>query len=104
LKPIEIVEEALEEAEQAARRYENESPALRASFLEHLDEGMRWLATNPEAFPPAVGVPARIGARRIALKRFPYGIIFVERGERVRVLAIAHDRREPGYWRQRAQR
>jgi toxin ParE1/3/4 len=33
------------------------------------------------------------------LKRFPYTIFYVVEGNTVFVLAVAHQRREPGYWR-----
>jgi hypothetical protein len=35
---------------------------------------------------------------------WPYRIIVVERGSFIRVVAFAHDRREPGYWLPRASR
>lgn len=31
-------------------------------------------------------------------KRWPYRIFFVERAEQITVIAIAHNRRAPGYW------
>jgi hypothetical protein len=39
--------------------------------------------------------------RRFPLRRFPYGLIFRVDGDRSRVIALAHRRQEPGYWRNR---
>lgn len=38
---------------------------------------------------------------RVAVRRFSYHVIYVETADAVRVLALAHDRRRPGYWRDR---
>jgi hypothetical protein len=36
------------------------------------------------------------------LKRFPFGIIYRIDGDTLRVLALAHRRRRPGFWRGRS--
>jgi len=41
------------------------------------------------------------GTRRILLKRFPYFIVFFEWQDEVYIVAIAHAKRRPGYWRGR---
>ena len=33
-----------------------------------------------------------------ALPRFPYAVIFMDLGTEIRVLAVAHAKRRPGYW------
>lgn len=32
------------------------------------------------------------------LRRFPYSVIYYIRAEELRVVALAHHRRKPGYW------
>ena len=39
------------------------------------------------------------GSRRRVLKRFPYSLVFDVDGRTVTLLALAHHRRRPGYWR-----
>ncbi len=46
-------------------------------------------------------VPRHLGIRRAGVHRFPYALLYFEQPEVVRVLAIAHERRRPGYWRGR---
>jgi toxin ParE1/3/4 len=39
--------------------------------------------------------------RRYRLSGFPYALVYVERPESIVVIAVAHLRRRPGYWRRR---
>lgn len=39
------------------------------------------------------------GNRKRVLSRFPYSVIYDVLGQTVTVLAVAHHRRKPGYWR-----
>jgi plasmid stabilization system protein ParE len=41
------------------------------------------------------------GTRRRVLRHFPYTVFFDVEGDSVFVLAVAHQRRAPGYWRTR---
>jgi hypothetical protein len=58
-----------------------------------------------EALPRSgtiVGVVAgRRSVRRILVHGFPYSLIYLERARTVWILAVAHHRRRPGYWRRR---
>ena len=53
---------------------------------------------------PALGALWRYGKRRYGMKRFPYSLIYLVSGEEIRVLAVAHHSRRPGYWRSRFDR
>jgi plasmid stabilization system protein ParE len=44
------------------------------------------------------GVPRLLNVRRLAVARFPYHVVYLDHGGLIRILAIAHDRRRPGYW------
>lgn len=46
---------------------------------------------------------AGLEVREAFLKRFPYRVVFVELPEEIRVVALAHKRRRPGYWRHRVE-
>ena len=41
------------------------------------------------------------GSRRILLNRFPFSIIYRVSGSVVEIVAVMHQRREPGYWSDR---
>jgi hypothetical protein len=39
--------------------------------------------------------------RRCHLKRFQYGLIYRVNGDVIEIVAVAHDRQKPEYWRNR---
>ena len=81
----------------AAEFYEVQAPGLGLDLLEELE---RVVARAVEA--PAVGAPYVAGTRRLLARRFPYAVVYRERpGEPVEVVAVAHLRRRPYYWRRR---
>ena len=47
------------------------------------------------------GLPPDLVVKRKLVRRFPYVVIFVEFDRTVRVIAVAHGARKPGYWRDR---
>jgi hypothetical protein len=42
-----------------------------------------------------------LDVRRFILPKFPYSIVFLELPTEVRIVAVAHARRKPGYWLER---
>jgi plasmid stabilization system protein ParE len=50
---------------------------------------------------PLLGTVFRSTRRRYILRRFPYSIIYQVAADELRILAVAHHRRRPGYWAQR---
>ena len=47
---------------------------------------------------PRIGAIWRGTTRRFPLRRFPYNIIYQIKPEEIRIIAVAHQRRKPGYW------
>jgi hypothetical protein len=69
-------------------------------FRVAIDQALAAIAANPQ-------VAARIArseARQYVLTRFPYSVVYVEETDLIRVLAFAHHRRKPGYWKSRLPR
>ena len=85
----------------ATRRYEHARPGLGADFLRAIDA---LLAANAEHRMPGTTLTdrGRDTLRWLLLPRFPYALIVDVRPERRLVVAVAHLRRRPGYWRARA--
>jgi len=54
-------------------------------------------ATTPLLYPPYLH-----GTRRVLLKRFPYFIVFFDWQDEIYIVAVAHAKRRPGYWKRRA--
>ena len=62
--------------------------------LDLLEEDMAPLVLEP-------GLSGELGAKRLLLRRFPYSIVVRESDDEFMVIAIAHQHRQPGYWRER---
>ncbi len=101
-KPIRFAREARAEVLEAARWYESQRRGLRAEFLASLDEAVERITRVGAALAVIPSSDPAAPIRRIEFRRFPYSLVFIELPTRVRVLAVAHDRRRPGYWRDRA--
>ncbi len=55
------------------------------------------ISKNPERFPE---VNRR--HRACSLKKYPFQVVFRQENERIYVIAVAHAKRRPGYWRARS--
>ncbi|HEU0036277.1 MAG TPA: type II toxin-antitoxin system RelE/ParE family toxin [Kofleriaceae bacterium] len=100
-KSVTVDDEAVEELESAAQWYEARRRDLGIDFVREVREALRRISSEPQIWPLVPNVPERLGVRRFVLRRFPYAIIFAEFADEIRVLAIAHSKREPGFWRER---
>ncbi len=100
-KPVRFDDEAVEEFDAAAEWYEAQGRNLGVDFVVAVRGALDRVVHNPEAWPRAPGVPQQLNVRRMHLRRFPYSIVFLELAAEIRVLAIAHTSREPGFWRDR---
>jgi toxin ParE1/3/4 len=92
---------AAEEAIEAAAWYETERAGLGAEFAQALDAAFDLLEENIVPLTSMRGAAAAHNVKRLMLRRFPYALIVLERGDELIVLAIAHQARRPGYWRDR---
>jgi toxin ParE1/3/4 len=89
---LEYVEEALEEAEAAARWYAERSRTAAAAFSDELDAAESAIAQLPEAWPRFDH-----GTRRYLLRRFPFSIVYRVEPLRVLIVAVGHGARRPRY-------
>ena len=90
---------AEEEMVEASRFYEAGSSGL---GLEFLDDVQRVIDTLRER--PKLGQQVGRNLRRALLRRFPFSLFYSEEPDGILVVAVAHQRRRPGYWRGRAGR
>ena len=97
MKRVELHPLAREELADATGRYETR----RALFIERILSILERLHQERVVSGPVPGVADARGVRRIVVAGFPYSAVFVERSQRRIVLAFAHHRRRPGYWKPR---
>jgi toxin ParE1/3/4 len=100
-KPLRFDDEAAEELEAAAAWYETRRSGLGLDLVLEVRRVLDRIAAHPAAAPLARDEARQFGVRLCTLRRFPYSIAYVELEAELRVIAVAHHRREPGYWRPR---
>ena len=93
---LEFHPDAIAEARAAREWYAKRSPAAADAFMAELDRAVDLILSTPQRWPPYLH-----GTRRYPLRRFPYSVVYREIAGVVRVVAVAHGRRRPGYWRNR---
>ena len=87
-----------DEIEEAALWYEREGAGLGQRFLDSIEAALARILQNPRQFPPIPRFSAHPELRRALVDSFPYAIVFALSSEEIRVVAVAHTRRRPGYW------
>jgi plasmid stabilization system protein ParE len=87
---------AEEEMTEAALFYEAANAGLGDDFLDDIQHAIDTIRERPD-LGPAVAP----GFRRMLVRRFPFSIIYAVEPGQVVVVAVAHQRRKPGYWRGR---
>ena len=76
--------------------YFERSPIAADSFRGEVFAAMDKLADDPLMWPVDAD-----GIRYYILRRFPYTVHYEIEGTTVTVLAVAHQRRKPGFWGER---
>jgi plasmid stabilization system protein ParE len=80
------------ELNEAVDYYEGCRPGLGWKFAQEVKSAIARILQHPDGWTP---VSRR--ARRCLTARFPYGVIYAIDARHVRILAVAHCHREPGY-------
>ncbi|MDP3512866.1 MAG: type II toxin-antitoxin system RelE/ParE family toxin [Sulfuritalea sp.] len=93
---VEILPEAETEIREAFFWYFERSPIAADAFRIEALEAIDRLGIDALMWPEDEDA-----VRRHILRHFPYTVFYEIRGSSVTVLAVAHQRRKPGYWRER---
>ena len=93
---VEPLGEALEEAREAVQWYAIQSAVAADNFIDALARAIDSIVERPVAWPMV-----EPDARRCPVLGFPFGVIYSVEADVLYVVAIAHDKRRPGYWRDR---
>lgn len=96
---LEFFEEAAEELEEIRVWYRRHSGSAEAGFLRELDHAVEQVIEAPAQWPVFMA-----GTRRYVFPTFPYSLVYFVERDVVNVVAVAHDKRKPGYWRKRLRR
>ena len=90
---LELTEEARLDVQEAWLWYENQKANLGEEFLLSLEASLNEIQRNPFLYQ------MHYNNSRIALKRFPYKVIYViEEEYLIGVIGIIHNKRDPSVW------
>jgi toxin ParE1/3/4 len=73
---------------------ERADKTLAQSFLAEFEQSLTILLRHPGLGSSWKGR----GRRRYLMKRFPYSLVYTISDQEIRILAVAHHSRRPGYW------
>ena len=97
MTPYRFHTEAEEELDASASFYESRVLGLGKSFVLEVERTVTAVCENPD-----LGTPLGNRVRKTLVLRFPYSIVYRRLADHILILAVAHQRRRPGYWRDRA--
>lgn len=94
---VNLSNEAQADANAAVDWYIGESALIAADdFVNELDQALHLLSQFPE-----LGKTGARNTRTFTLHNFPYSLIYPLQVDVIRVIAVAHHSRRPGYWAER---
>jgi len=87
---------AWQELEEADSWYLSHSYEVSWDFLNELYAAAEDIGRTPRRWPKYLH-----GTRRFVLRRFPFSVVYLDDSELVTIIAVAHSKRRPGYWKDR---
>lgn len=93
--------EARDELRAARDRYDDERPGLGEDLIIEVETTIERIVRWPELAPRLLVPETPRQVRRAPLRRFPFGLVYVVIDDTLWVIALAHGRRRPYYWRDR---
>ncbi len=97
MKPIRFMMEAAEELDAAIAWYEEQEIGLGREFRMEIE----YLYELIQVFPGIGSHYQETDLRRVVARRFPYVLYYLDNPDEILVVAIAHGKRRPSYWKHR---
>jgi toxin ParE1/3/4 len=95
-KPYRFHRLAWQEIEGADDWYVQRSADASTGFIAAVSEALDSISRSPHRWPEYLH-----GTRRFVLQRFPFSVVYLDDASVVNIVAVAHNKRKPGYWKQR---
>jgi toxin ParE1/3/4 len=95
-KPFRFHPEAREEFRQAICWYRARNFSISTELRVTVSTTIRIVVDAPLRWPTYLH-----GTRRFVLQRFPFSIVYLDDPDLVVIIAVAHSKRRPGYWKER---
>lgn len=88
--------EAEEEFSAAIEYYEERETGLGYDFSVEVFTAIHNITNHPDAWPVV-----EEDIRRCLVNRFPFGVLYSIEPNGIFIIAVMHQRRRPGYWKER---
>lgn len=95
-KPFRFHPEAREEFRETIRWYRARNLPISTEFRVAVSTAIRTIVDAPDRWPAYL-----YGTRRYVLRRFPFSIVYLDEKDILAVIAVAHGKRRPRYWKDR---
>lgn len=95
MKPLVINEEATEELTEAISYFETRKRGLGVDLAAKVREAFLRIQKNPGFYP----YHNQTRIQKYFVRRFPYIVFYTEFDDHIAVIAVAHQKRQPDYWR-----
>jgi len=96
IRGLQTSEPASEELSEAVRWYEARRVGLGGEFFDAVANTLQLIEARPEI---GSAISADRQTRRMLVARFPYQIVYRLRPREIVIVAVAHLKRRPGYWK-----
>lgn len=90
---VEFHPDAARDVSGAFRWYQERNAASASAFALEIDIAIERISSSPDRWPKLLS-----DLRRYLLKRFPFSVIYRLHDRGIEIVAVAHERRRPGYW------
>jgi plasmid stabilization system protein ParE len=98
-RPVRSSQPASHELAEAVRWYETRRTGFGGEFFDAVVATLTLIETRPEI---GATISTDGQTRRILVARFPYQIVYRLRPTEIVIVAVAHVKRRPGYWKNRS--
>ena len=98
IRILQTAEPASDELPEAVRWYEARRAGLGGESFDGIADTFELIKARPEIGSAA---SADRQTRRVIVPRFPYQVIYCLRPSEIVIVAVAHLKRRPGYWKSR---
>ena len=100
MRPIQVDRRAKAELRKAMRDYRKRDPARARRFADEFMARIHFVLRFPEA-GQRIPEHTRFLVQRYLMDDFPFKLIIASRGDRMKVIAVAHHGQPPDYWEDR---
>jgi len=91
-----FIEPASIELDDAIEYYNLQSPGLGRKFLDEVLETIELISRFPQLWAQNTK-----NTRKAVLRKFPFNLIYSKLEDKIYIIAVAHQNREPEYWIER---